>query len=164
MFRNILQSGINFIGVACRVLWYKHRTAYAIDEWISLHGVTASNVTLARSLVLRIIPTTWWIIFKIVFSCGFVIVVHVSLTVKYLSNGTKFILNLEPFSKISLRGLVYLEIHHSLNILDIIAEDLSMIGASAISNHPVSGLIKVVHNIWSSFVIIFCRDLWLCLI
>ena len=73
--------------------------------------------------------------------------VHVSLTVKYLSNGTKFILNLESFSKISLRGLVYLEIHHSLNILDIIAEDLSMIGASAISNHPVSGLIKVVHNI-----------------
>ena len=73
--------------------------------------------------------------------------VHVSLTVKYLSNGTKFILNLESFSKISLRGLVYLEIHHSLNILDITAEDFSRIGASAISNHPVSGLIKVVHNI-----------------
>ena len=82
----------------------------------------------------------------------FFITVHIGLTEKYLSNGIKFLLNSEPLSKITLRGLGYLYSHTSLNIWDILAEDWSMIGNSAISNHPVSGSINVMHNNWCSFV------------
>ena len=45
----------NCPGVACNVIRYEHRNAYAIDEIISFHGSTASNVTLSRSLVLSML-------------------------------------------------------------------------------------------------------------
>ena len=80
------------------------------------------------------------------------IAVHVSLKAKYLSNGINFLLNSEPLKKITLRGLGCLDSNTSLNILDILAEDWSMIGTSKISNHPVDGSIKVMQNNWISFV------------
>ena len=49
----------NFTGVACSVLLYDHHTAYTIDARILLHGATASNVTLTRSLVLSMLLATW---------------------------------------------------------------------------------------------------------
>ena len=73
---------------------------------------------------------------------------------KSLSNGIKFLLNSDPLSKIIFPGLGYLDSHTSLNIWDIMVEYWWTIGISAISNHPVSGSIKVVHNNWSSFIII----------
>ena len=51
-----------------------------------------------------------------IISCGFLIVVHVGFKAKYLSNGMKFLLNSEPLSMITLRGLEYIDIHTSLNI------------------------------------------------
>ena len=113
---------------------------------ILLHGATASNVTLVRFLVLSMLPTTWLIFSKIAFSCGFLIVVRVGLTENYLSNGMKFLLNSDSLSNITLRSLGYIESHTLSNIRDILAKDLSMIGTSAISNHPVAGSIKVMHN------------------
>ena len=80
------------------------------------------------------------------------ILVHVGLTEKYLSNRMKLLLNSEPLSKINLRRLGYPDSHTPLNIWDIIAEYWSMIDTSAISNHPVSGSIKVMNSNWSSFV------------
>ena len=94
--------------------------------------------------------------------CGFFIAVHVSLTEKYLSNGIKFLLNSEPLSKFTLRGLGYLDSHTLLNIQYILAEYWSMIGTSAISKHHFSGLTKVMHNNWISFLCILlsgCLDL-----
>ena len=82
----------------------------------------------------------------------FSIVVHVGLTSKSLSNGIKLLLNSEPFPKITLRSLGYIDSHTSLNIWDILAEDWSMIRTSAIPNHPIAGSIKVVHSNWSYFV------------
>ena len=82
----------------------------------------------------------------------FSIVVHVGLTSKSLSNGIKLLLNSEPFPKITLRGLGYIDSHTSLNIWDILAEYWSMIQTSAIPNHPIAGSIKVVHSNWSYFV------------
>ena len=132
------------------MIWASH---YIRDRCNNLtQRGNASNVTLARSLVLRMLPTTWWILSKISFACGFFMLVHVGLIEKYLINGIKFLFNSEPFSKITSHGLGYLDSHTSLNIWYIIAEDWSMIGTSAISNHPVSRSIKVVHNNWSSFV------------
>ena len=61
----------NFPGVSCSVLLYDHRTSYALDVRILIHGATVSNVTLARSLVLRMILANWLIISKIAFACGF---------------------------------------------------------------------------------------------
>ena len=113
---------------------------------------TASNVTLAKYLVLRMLPTTWWILSKIAFSCEFFIVVHVGFTGKYWINGIELLLNSEPLSKITLRSLGYLDSHTSLNIWYIIAEDWSMIGNSVILNHPVSGLIKFMHSNYISFM------------
>ena len=92
-----------------------------IDAIILLHGATASNMMLARYLVLSMLPATWWVLSKIAFACGFLIAVNIGLTEKYLSNEMKFLLNSEPLSKITLRGLGYLESHTSLNILDILA-------------------------------------------
>ena len=82
----------------------------------------------------------------------FSIVVHIGLTLKYLRNGIKLLLNSEPFPNITVRGLGYIGSHTSLNIWDILAEYWSMIRTSAISNHPIVGSIKVVHSNWSYFV------------
>ena len=128
------------------VVWYENITTYAIEARILLHGETASNVKLARSFLLRMIPTTWWILYKISFACGFLIVVNIGLKEEYLSNGMEFLLNSEPLSKITLRGLGYLESHTLLNIKYILAVYWSKIGTSEIKNHPISGSIKVVHN------------------
>ena len=84
----------------------------------------------------------------------FSIVVHVGLTSKSLSNGIKLLLNSEPFLKITLRGLGYIDSHTSLNIWYILAEYWSMIGNYAISNRHVAGSIKFMHNNWSPIMII----------
>ena len=78
MSGSISRPNTNCPGVACSVILYEYFTAYAIEVIILLHGATVSNMTLDRSLVLSILPTTWWIIFNVSFSCGFIIVVHVS--------------------------------------------------------------------------------------
>ena len=109
---------------------------------------------LDRSLVLRIILTTWRILSKIAFDCCFFIVANVGLTEKYLSNGPQFLLNSDPLSEITLRGLGYLESHTSLNIRYIMAKDWSMIGNYEISNYPVAVSTKVMHNSWKLFVTI----------
>ena len=134
------------------MLLFDHRTAYAIDAKVLLHRSTVSNVMFARSLVLVMLPTTWWIIFKIAFACEFFIALHISLTEKYLRNGIKSLLNSEPLLEITLCGLGFLDSLTSLNNWDILDEDWSMIGTSTISNHPVAWSIKGVHNNWSSFV------------
>ena len=71
---------------------------------------------------------------------------------KIFEEWNKISLELNPLSKITLRGLGYLERHTSLKIWDILAGNWSMIGSSAISNHPVAVSIKVMHNNWSSFM------------
>ena len=154
MSRSISRPKTNFPGVACIVILYDHCTAYAIEVRILLHGETVSNVTLARYLVLSMLLKNWWILSKIAFYCGFLIVVHVGLTETYLINEMDFLLNLDPFLRINFHSLWYLDSHNLLNTWDILDEDLSMIGTSTISNHPVSGLIKVMNNSWISFVII----------
>ena len=78
--------------------------------------------------------------------------INVGLTEKSLRNGMKFLLNLDPLSKTAFCDLGYLDRHTSLNTLDILAEDWSIIGTSAISEHSVARSIKFMHNSWSSFV------------
>ena len=150
--------------VSCSMLLYEHHNAYMIDSRISFHEANESNVTLARSLVLRLLPTTWWIISKIVFAFGCFIYVHVGLTEKYLSNVIKYLLNSEPSWNITLYGLWYLDSHNSLNIRDILAGDLLMIGNFENSNHPVAWTIKVTHNNWSYFVSIYCHAVWILIV
>ena len=152
MSGSISWTNNNFTGVYCSVLWYEYCTSYSIDARISFHRSTASNVTLSRHLVLSMILTPWWILSKIAFACIFFIVVHVNLTEKSLSNEMKILLSSEPLLKIILCILGYIDSHTSLNIWDILAEYWSMIRTSAISNHPVDGLIKFMHSNWSSFV------------
>ena len=152
MSRIILLQKTNFPGVACSILLYYHYTVYAIDARILLHRENVSNATLAISLVLSMLPTTWLILSKTSFFYAYFIAVHVVLTEKSLSNGIKFFLNPDPSSKINFHSLGYLGSHTSLNIWDILAEDWSMIGTFSNSNHPVTGSIKVVHNNWSSLV------------
>ena len=72
--------------------------------------------------------------------------VHIGLIEKYLRNEMILLLNSYPLLKINLRGLGHPDSHTSLNILDILSEDLSMIGTYEISNHPVARSIKVKHN------------------
>ena len=77
-----MQPKTNCPGVAWNILWYDHCNPYAIETRIFLHGSTVSNMALAISLVLSMIPTTWIIISKISFICGFLIVVRVVFTEK----------------------------------------------------------------------------------
>ena len=134
------------------MILYDNCTAYAIKKRILLHRETTSNVALGGSLILSMLPTTWWIIFKIAFACEFFIALHISLTEKYLRNGIKSLLNSEPLLEITLCVLGFLDRLTSLNNWDILDEYWSMIGTSTISNHPVAWSIKGVHNNWSSFV------------
>ena len=152
MSESISWPKTNCTAVSCSVMWYEHRTAYMIDMGISPHGETTSNVMFSRSLVLSMLLAACWIFSKITFACGFLIVAHVGFTEKYLSNGNKFLLNSEPLPKIYLRVLGYLDSHNSLNIWYILAEDWSMIGNYAISNHPAARSLNFMHNSWSSFV------------